>query len=366
MPLHEQYMARAIRLAERGLFTTDPNPRVGCVIVKDHQIIGEGWHQRAGEAHAEVNALNDAGEYSQNAACYITLEPCSHTGKTPPCADALIRAGIQRVYIAMKDPNPLVAGKGIAKLEAAGIEVVIGILENDAEQLNRGFCKRMRTGKPYVRSKIAMSLDGRTAMASGESKWVTAAAARQDVQKLRAQSSAIMTGMGTILADDPCLTVRPESNWYPEDQAVRQPLRIVVASHSDIPEHAHLFDDPYEILAVTTENRQRGNRLDVLTVPEKKGQVDLTAMMTALAKREINEIMVEAGSTLNGALLSAGLIDEIIIYMAAKIMGDSAKGLFHLPALQTMAQNIDLNISDIRAVGKDWRITVTPNYTKAG
>ncbi|MFW5425612.1 MAG: bifunctional diaminohydroxyphosphoribosylaminopyrimidine deaminase/5-amino-6-(5-phosphoribosylamino)uracil reductase RibD [Methylophagaceae bacterium] len=358
-------MARALQLAKRGRLTTAPNPQVGCVLVKDNQIVGEGWHQRAGEPHAEINALNAAGAQAQDADCYVTLEPCSHFGRTPPCADALIKSGVKRVYIAMQDPNPQVAGKGIAKLKAAGIEVMVGILENEAERLNKGFCMRMRMKRPYVRSKIAMSLDGRTAMASGESKWITGAAARQDVQKLRAQSSAIMTGIGTLLADDPALTVRPEGGWYPDGQELRQPLRIVVGDH-DIPEYAHLFDDPYDILAVTTKHVEAGRFVDVLTVDGKKGQVDLSAMMFELAKRDINDIMVEAGSVLNGALLDAGLIDELIIYMAPKLMGDSAKGLFHLPELHEMAQNIDLNITDIRAVGDDWRITAVPNYKKVG
>ncbi len=362
--MHQAYMARALQLAERGLFTTDPNPRVGCVLVKDNKIIGEGWHQRAGEPHAEINALNAAGEQAQHADCYVTLEPCSHFGRTPPCANALIKAGVKRVYIAMQDPNPQVAGQGIAKLRDAAIDVIAGILENEAEQLNKGFCKRMRTGQPYVRSKIAMSLDGRTAMASGESQWITGAAARQDVQKLRAQSSAIMTGMGTLLADDPALTVRPEGDWYPAEQEVRQALRIVVGDH-DIPEYAHLFDAPYKVLHVTTNQLDSGRFVDVLTVQKKDGKLDLSAMMSELAKCDINDIMVEAGSVLNGALLDAGLIDELIIYMAPKLMGDSAKGLFHLPELQTMAQNIELSITDIRAVGDDWRITAIPNYKKA-
>ncbi len=362
--LNQTYMARAIRIAKQGRFTTDPNPQVGCVIVKNNQIVGEGWHQRAGEPHAEINALNAAGEQAQHADCYVTLEPCSHFGRTPPCADALIKAGVKRVYIAMQDPNPQVAGQGIAKLKDAGIDVIVGILENEAEQLNKGFCKRMRTGRPYVRSKIAMSLDGRTAMASGESQWITGAAARQDVQKIRAQSSAIMTGTGTLLADDPALTVRPEGDWYPAEEEVRQALRIVVGDH-DIPENAHLFDDPYKVLHVTTNQLKNGRFVDMLTVQKKDGQLDLSAMMSELAKRDINDIMVEAGSVLNGALLDAGLIDELIIYMAPKLMGDSAKGLFHLPELQTMAQNIALSITDIRAVGDDWRITAIPNYKKA-
>ena len=365
MSTHEHYMIRALQLAKRGLFTTDPNPRVGCVIVKNNDIVGEGWHQITGQAHAEINALNDAGEQAKDADCYVTLEPCSHFGRTPPCADSLIKANIKRVYIAMQDPNPQVAGQGIAKLKDAGIEVIVGIQENEAEQLNKGFCKRMRTGRPFVRSKIAMSLDGRTAMASGESKWVTGAAARQDVQKLRAQSSAIMTGTGTLLADDPALTVRPEGDWYPGGLEVRQPLRVVVGDH-DIPEDAHLFGEPYDILMVTSKHAEDDRFVDVLTVAEKDEHVDLSAMMSELAKRGINDIMVEAGSVLNGALLSAGLIDELIIYMAPKLMGDSAKGLFHLPELQSMAQNIDLDITDMRAVGTDWRITVAPNYKKVG
>jgi len=365
MAKHQAYMARALQLAERGLFTTDPNPRVGCVIVKQGEVIGEGWHQRAGEGHAEVNAIQAAGGQVQGADCYVTLEPCSHFGRTPPCAEALIAAGIQRVFIAMQDPNPLVSGQGVEKLKTAGIEVTVGLLAKEAEDLNRGFCKRMRTGWPFVRSKLAMSLDGRTAMASGESRWITGDAARQDVQKLRAQSSAIMTGTGTVLTDDPTLTVRPEGDWHPQNQSIRQPLRIIVGKDPVIPEYAALFDDMTEILIVTTKQREKGRFADVLTVPEKDGQVDLTTMMWILGKRGINEIMVEAGSRLNGALLEAGLIDELVIYMAPKLMGDSAKGLFHLPGLQTMADNIELEISDIRAVGKDWRITAKPIYKKS-
>ena len=361
MSVHECYMARALQLAANGLYTTDPNPRVACIIVKNDEIVGEGWHQRAGEGHAEVNAIDKAGKRAAGADCYVTLEPCSHFGRTPPCADLLISAGIKRVFIAMKDPNPLVSGNGIKRLNDAGIEVMVGILEQQAEALNPGFCKRMRTGMPYVRAKIAMSLDGGTAMTSGESKWITGPAARQDVQQLRARSSAILSGMGTVLADDPAFTVRPEGGWYPENQAVRQPLRVIVSSHSAIPETAQILDDSANVLLITTDSNICKQSADVITTPEKQGQVDLSVMMSELAKREINEVMVEAGSILNGALLEAGLIDEIIIYMAPKLMGDSAKGVFHLPKLQTMAQNIDLTITDIRAVGSDWRITATPN-----
>jgi len=356
-------MARALRLAERGLFTTDPNPRVGCVIVKDGDIIGEGWHQRAGEPHAEVNALRVAGEKANGADCYVTLEPCSHFGRTPPCAEGLINANVKRVFVAMQDPNPLVAGNGIKKLEQAGIEVTVGLLTEQAEALNPGFCKRMRTQMPHVRSKIAMSLDGRTAMASGESKWITGADARLDVQKLRARSAAVVTGVGTILADDPSLTVRvePDDDWYHPQQKVRQPLRVVVDSQCRTPKTAKLFETEGEILIATATNAETYHG-DRVVCQNQDNQVDLTALMQELAKRQINEVMLEAGAVLNGAMLNAKLIDELVIYMAPKLMGDQAKGLFHLPLLHTMADNIALDIVDIRPVGKDWRITAKPIY----
>ena len=361
MSKHEHYMARALQLAARGLFTTDPNPRVGCVIVKDDRIVAEGWHQRAGEGHAEVNAIANAGDKAKGADCYVTLEPCSHFGRTPPCADLLVNAGVKRVFIAMKDPNPLVSGNGIKRLQSAGIEVIDALLSEQAEQLNPGFCKRMRTGLPYVRAKIAMSIDGRTAMSSGESKWITGSQARQDVQKLRARSSAILSGMGTVLADDPAFTVRPEGDWYPEDQSIRQPLKVIVSSQSALPNNSQLLKQQGDVLLVCTEQLPSIQGVSVLTVAEKNGRVDLHELMTELGRLEINEVMVEAGSVLNGSLLDAGLIDELVIYMAPKIMGDSSKGLFHLPELQAMSQNIDVTITDIRAVGNDWRITAKPN-----
>jgi len=354
-------MARALHLAAYGLYTTAPNPRVGCVIVKDGSIIAEGWHQRAGQAHAEVNALAELNHLqAQGADCYITLEPCSHTGRTPPCAEALIRSGIKRAIIAMVDPNPLVAGQGVDKLRQAGIEVIVGILGQQAETLNRGFCQRMRIGRPFVRSKIAMSVDGRTAMASGESQWITGPEARQDVQKMRAQSAAILTGIETILSDDPQLTVRPEG-WYPKGERVRQPLRIVVDSELKIPIDAQILSaDAQTCIATLTSGNDHG--IDTIITQAVEGRVDLKHLMQQLAEREVNEVMVEAGSVLNGALLKAGLIDELVIYMAPKLMGDNARGLFHLPELHTMAQNIDLDITDIRAVGNDWRITALPKY----
>lgn len=364
IPAHEHYMARALQLAERGLYTTDPNPRVGCVIVKHNQIVGEGWHQYAGQGHAEINALRDAGEKARDADCYVTLEPCSHFGRTPPCAEALITSGIRHVFIAMADPNPLVAGQGIERLKAAGIAVSVGILQQDAEDLNPGFCQRMRIGRPYVRSKIAMSIDGRTAMASGESQWITGIAARQDVQKLRARSSAIVTGIGTVLADNPSLTVRPEGDWYPKDVSVRQPLRVVVDSHLAINKNAKILDDAQHVLIATTQLDRAGEaiKMPILSLPADNGHVDLTALMAALAQREINEVMIEAGAILNGALLRAGLIDEIVVYMAPKILGDHARGLFNMPELHTMADTIELAIVDMRAIGNDWRITAKPHY----
>ncbi len=362
MSSHESYMAHALKLAEYGLYTTDPNPRVGCVIVKNDHIIGEGWHRKAGEGHAEVNALNQAGELASGADCYVTLEPCSHFGRTPPCADGLIKANVKRVFVAMTDPNPLVAGNGIKKLQQAGIEVHVGLLGPQAEQLNIGFCKRMRIGRPYVRSKIAMSLDGRTAMASGESKWITGSAARQDVQKFRARSSVMLTGIGTVLADNPSLTVRPERGWYPEDLAVRQPLRVIIDSQFKTPENATMLTDGHSTLVVTALTDSVNSHYEVLSSPMQNGKVNLTRVIEMLADKGANEVMVEAGAILNGALLQEELIDELIIYMAPKLMGNNAKGIFDLPLLQTMSDTISLAISDIRAVGDDWRITAIPQY----
>jgi len=357
----ESLMARALLLAERGIFTTAPNPRVGCVIVKNEVVLAEGWHDRAGQAHAEVNALAQLTQKeAKGADCYITLEPCSHDGRTPPCSDAIIKAGIKRVFIAMKDPNPLVEGRGIEKLKQLGIEVILGVLEEQAEKLNQGFCQRMRLGRPYVRSKLAMSVDGKTAMASGESQWITSKDARQDVQKLRAQSSVILTGIGTVLADDPRLSVRP-GGWYPEGEVVRQPLRIVIDSNLKIPLNAKVLNSEAETLVASIKPSNKKG-VNVIVIETDRGHVDLKKLMRRLAEREINDVMVEAGAKLNGALIQAGLIDELVIYMAPKLLGDSGQGLFHLPTLQKMSQHIALNITDIRPVGSDWRITASPIY----
>ncbi len=357
-----QFMARALQLAERGLYTTMPNPRVGCVLVRDGVVVGEGWHEYAGGPHAEVNALQAAGERARGATAYVTLEPCSHHGRTPPCADGLLAAGVSRVVAAMEDPNPLVAGQGMQRLAASGIEVAVGLLQPQAEQLNPGFIRRMRDGRPYVRSKLAMSVDGRTAMASGESKWITGEAARADVQRLRARSCAIVTGIGTVLADDPSLNVRFALPGGRENQ----PLRVVLDPHLSMQPSARMLSLPGTTLIATACN-EKGPRAaleqagaEVVVLPYGVDAVDLDGVLQLLAERQVNEVLVETGATLSGALLRAGLLDELIIYMAPLLMGDQARGLFHLPGLDSMAQRVELEIADMRAVGRDWRITARP------
>jgi len=359
-----RYMARALQLAERGLYTTDPNPRVGCVLVRDGQVVGEGWHERAGEAHAEVNALRQAGERAAGATAYVTLEPCCHHGRTPPCTRALLNAGVARVVAAMQDPNPRVAGQGLAELEAAGVSIAAGLLAGEAERLNPGFVMRMRHGRPWVRCKLAMSLDGRTAMASGESRWITGEAARRDVHHLRARASAILTGIGTVLADDPALTVRLEDEG---NVAFLQPLRVILDSRLRIPPAARLLGQPGETLVLTASEaagREKllarpGVSVDMLP-PDAQGRPDLRGVLGYLGATGINEVHVEAGAVLSGALLAAGLVDELVIYMAPHVMGDAARGLFALPGLEQMSQRIGLEIQDLRAVGGDLRITARP------
>jgi diaminohydroxyphosphoribosylaminopyrimidine deaminase/5-amino-6-(5-phosphoribosylamino)uracil reductase len=364
----QRHMARAIRLAEKGLYTTHPNPRVGCVLVKDGEVVGEGWHRRAGEPHAERNALAMAGEAARGATAYVTLEPCCHHGRTPPCSDGLIDAGVSRVVAAMQDPNPRVAGQGMAQLAAAGIEVSSGLMQAQAQRLNPGFIKRMQLGRPHVRCKLAMSLDGRTAMASGESKWITGDAARRDVQRLRARSSAIMTGVGTLLADDPSMDVRltPEELELDEGLTTPQPVRVVLDPDLSTPPDARMLtlpgqtlilcreDDPVKAVALETAGAQ------VISVPADDTGLYLPLVLEELAQQEINEILLECGATLAGAMLAAGLIDELIVYLAPHIMGDGARGLFHLPGLTKMAERYELRIDDIRQLGKDIRITAIP------
>ncbi|KGE77450.1 bifunctional diaminohydroxyphosphoribosylaminopyrimidine deaminase/5-amino-6-(5-phosphoribosylamino)uracil reductase RibD [Halomonas sp. ND22Bw] len=367
----ERWMARALVLARRGLYTTDPNPRVGCVLVKDGRRVGEGWHQRAGEPHAEVHALRDAGEAARGATAYVTLEPCSHHGRTGPCAEALVEAGVAKVVVAMRDPNPLVAGNGVARLRAAGIEVEVGLLEAQARALNPGFISRMAEGRPFVRLKMAMSLDGRTAMRSGESQWITGPRARCQVQRLRARSSAVITGVESVIFDNSRLTLRADQLELPDAEAIaaRQPLRVVVDSRLRLPEAAACLREPGRTLVATVDGHdaERRARLEaagaeVLALPAgEDGRVDLAALLAHLAEREaINEALLETGATLAGAMLDAGLVDEMQLFVAPTLLGGEARPLFALPGLETMAERKPLEILDIRAVGRDWRITARP------
>ncbi len=356
-------MARALQLAEGGLYTTTPNPRVGCVLVSSvtGDIVGEGFHRKAGEGHAEVNALQMAGGKARNSTAYVTLEPCSHTGKTGPCSDALMSAGVSRVVYAMQDPNPVVAGRGVARLRAAGIRVDGPVLQEQAEALNPGFVKRMRIGLPWVRCKLAMSLDGRTAMASGESQWITGPCARADVQRLRARSCAIVTGVQTVLQDKPALTVRDPAI----DMLGRQPLRVVVDSHQRTPADATLFQQPGRSIVAShsvsaTDPARFGDEVAVWLLPGKNNRVDLRELLLKLAAEEqCNEVMIEAGPGLAGSFVAANLVDELQIYMAGVLLGSLAKPLLELP-LAAMSQKHALKLSDIRAIGDDWRITARP------
>lgn len=362
----EIYMARALKLAQRGRFTTHPNPSVGCVIVNQGDIVGEGFHLRAGEPHAEVHALRMAGERARGATAYVTLEPCSHHGRTPPCCEALIAAGVSRVVTAMQDPNPQVAGRGLYRLQQEGIAVSHGLMMAEAEALNKGFLKRMRTGFPYVQLKLAASLDGRTAMASGESQWITSPQARRDVQRLRAQSHAILTSSATVLADNPKLTVRrSELNddvnaVYPEEN-LRQPVRIVVDSQNRVtPTHA-LVQQPGETWFARTraDERRWPESVRELIVPEHKGRADLVTLMMLLGKQQINSIWVEAGASLAGALLQAGLVDELVVYLAPKLLGADARGLCILPGLEALADAPSFKFNEIRQVGPDLCLHLT-------
>ncbi|BCX89606.1 diaminohydroxyphosphoribosylaminopyrimidine deaminase/5-amino-6-(5-phosphoribosylamino)uracil reductase [Methylomarinovum tepidoasis] len=354
------WMARALRLAEKGRYTTDPNPRVGCVLVKDGRVVGEGWHRRAGGPHAEIEALKMAGGAAHGADCYVTLEPCCHHGRTPPCTEALIGAGVRRVVAAMTDPNPRVAGGGLKRLQAAGIETVCGILETEAERLNRGFVSRQRRGRPWVTAKLAASLDGRTALASGESKWITSPQARADVHRLRAGSSAVLTGIGTVLADDPRLDARLE------DGDIVQPLRVVVDSRLRMPPTARMLGLPGRTLIASCHpDPARRAALEtagaeIWAAPAREGRVDLAALLEELARREVNEVLVEAGATLNGALAIASLVDEWVLYLAPCLLGDEGRGLFQLPGIQVMADRIELRFDEVRRVGPDLRLKIQP------
>ena len=354
-----RHMALAIQLARRGWYGTSPNPRVGCVLVKDDHVIADGWHSVAGGPHAEAVVLEKAGQAARGATAYVSLEPCSHHGKTPPCADALINAGIKRLVYGMRDPNPDVAGRGLEKLRQAGITVDGPLLEQNAQSLNPGFIRRMQTGKPWVIGKTAASLDGRTAMANGESQWITGAEARADVQKLRAASCAIITGIGTVLADNPQLTVRNPQLAEP-GMALRQPLRVIVDSRLRIPTAANVLQSPGKALVVYA--RAEAEKLEQLArqgtecvqLANSAGQVDLPALLAELGKRECNEVMVEAGSTLLGAMLQLQLINQLQLYTATTLLGSNARPLAQLP-LDSMAQQQRWQLQDIRRIGNDVR-----------
>ncbi len=364
------YMARALQLAAHGLMTTGVNPRVGCVLVKDGQIIGEGWHERAGEAHAEVMALRDAahlGQSPQGATAYVTLEPCAHHGKTPPCAEALINAGVSRVVAAMADPNPLVAGKGFTLLQAAGVAVATPLMAAETEALNVGFVKRMRTGLPWVRLKMAGSLDGRSAMANGQSQWITGPEARADGHRFRARAQAIITGVGTVIEDDPQLTVRDvalPTGQSGQPVALAAPLRVVLDSHLRIPVTAKILEGGC-LVATASNDAVKMNALcaagaEVLSLPDVNGRVDLPALLRSLAKRGVNEVHVEGGARLSGVLLKAGLVDELLCYMAPCILGSDARGWFDDLNLTSLDQKIALKLQDVRIVGADLRIIASP------
>jgi diaminohydroxyphosphoribosylaminopyrimidine deaminase/5-amino-6-(5-phosphoribosylamino)uracil reductase len=351
------FMARALRLAARGAYTAHPNPMVGCVLVRDGEIVGEGWHEAAGEAHAEINALEAAGAKARGATAYLTLEPCSHEGKTPPCAPALIEAGIGEVVIAIEDPFPAVSGNGSAALEAAGIPVRSGLMQDAAERLNAGFLSRVQRGRPFVRLKVASSLDGAIAMKSGESQWITGPEARADVQRLRARSGAILTGIGTVLADDPALNVRHDDL----DTGGRQPIRAVLDSKLRMPLSAGMLAMPGTTVVYCTDDAGRQPLLDagahVVRVKREAGVLDVQQVLADLAGREVNDVLVEAGPAVSGHLLSRRLADELVIYQAPHIMGSETRPMFGTPEWTRLADRLALDIVDLRRVGPDIRMT---------
>lgn len=358
------HMAQALRLAEKGRYTAHPNPVVGCVLVRDGAVIGSGWHQKAGAAHAEINALGNADKSVTGGTAYVTLEPCSHHGKTPPCADALIEAGVAEVVIAMQDPNPMVAGRGIEKLKLAGIRVRSGLMATSAAALNRGFLQRVAEKRPLLRLKLACSIDGAIAMHSGESQWITGAAARADVQRLRARSGAIMTGIGTVLADDPSLNVRSDEI----ETLGLQPLRVVLDSSLRMPSQATMLSIAGQTLVCCGDNAKQkslpGAEAEVMAFSERDGLVDVAAVLDELGRREINELLVEAGPSLSGNLLSLNLVDELVIYQAPHIMGSETQRLVATPTWTALADRAELDITDRRRVGDDLRITATIRATQ--
>ena len=352
--LDRKFMARALLLAERGLWTTTPNPRVGCVIVQDDHIIGEGFHEKAGEPHAEVLALREAGQRAQGATLYVTLEPCSHHGRTPPCADALIAAGVGRVVAAMRDPNPKVAGAGLARLRAAGIMVETGLMEDEAHELNIGFVSRMTRGRPWVRMKVAATLDGRTALANRKSQWITGEPARRDGHSWRARACAVLTGFGTVRDDDPRMTVR----WA---DTPRQPQRVLIDSRMETSPKARIFNGDRVLVFAGVDDAGKRRQLEdrgaeVVVLPNAGGKVDLPPMLEELARRGMNEIHVESGTRLNGSLLAEGCVDELLIYLAPRLIGSAGLGMFDLPEMTEMSQMPALTIREMLPLGEDVRI----------
>ncbi|MEC9374858.1 MAG: bifunctional diaminohydroxyphosphoribosylaminopyrimidine deaminase/5-amino-6-(5-phosphoribosylamino)uracil reductase RibD [Pseudomonadota bacterium] len=354
-----EFMNIALRLAQRGINTARPNPSVGCIIVdSDNQIVGQGWHARTGEGHAEVLALSEAKDKAKNSTVYITLEPCSHHGRTPPCVDQLITAGVDKVIFASEDPNPLVSGEGAKMLIAAGIQVKSGLLSNAAIEINRGFFSRMQRGRPWVRSKLAVSLDGRTALKNGVSKWITSESSRQDVHRWRARSGAILSGIGTLLADNPSLNVRHQSKDLHD-----QPLRVLLDSGLRIPGEANFLSvsGPKMVMHCRGEASMiralKDKGVIVKKIEESNSRLNLNAVMKTLAEVEINDVWVEAGSNLNGELLNNHLIDELIVYQAANILGSTSKGMFNFAPLEDMQEKYKFELTDIRKVGSDLRLS---------
>ena len=355
-----RHMLRALDLARRGLYSTDPNPRVGCVIAHGERIVGEGWHRYAGEPHAEIHALAAAGGHAAGATAYVTLEPCRHTGRTGPCTRALVEARVARVVAAMRDPDPRVAGEGFAELAAAGIEVGTGLLEAEARELNRGFVSRFERGRPWVRCKLAATLDGRTATAAGESRWITGEAARADVHRLRARAGAVLAGIGTVLADDPRLDARVD-----DADCLAPPMRVIVDSRLRTPPAARVFSAPGRVLVATSRDASSAPALldtgaEVVSLPDAGGRVALGDLMTTLAERGANEVHTECGPTLSGALLESDLVDEVVVYLAPALLGDAARGMFTLPMVAAMRDRIGLEITGVKRVGDDLRIDALP------
>jgi len=365
--IDREMMSRALQLAAKGRYTSSPNPSVGCVIARDDAIIGEGYTRPAGGNHGEIEALQEAGNAS-GATVYVTLEPCSHQGKTGPCADALIAAGVNRAVVACEDPNPAVAGSGIQKLKDAGIEVALGLLEDQARESNKGFIKRHEQGTPWVTVKMAASLDGRTAMASGQSQWITTPAARADVQRLRAEQCAIITGIGTQKMDDPSLTVRITREDVGVEDELRQPLRVVVDAKLQMSPEARMFQQPGDTLVATldgAEQREKSAALaaagaEVIFLPAMGEHIDLHALLADLAGRGCNQVLVEAGAGLAGAFIAEGLLDELVCYWAPKLFGNEARPMINLP-IETIDAHLALSIRDIRQIGEDIRVRLYPD-----